>query len=78
MVQLSHLYMTIGKAIALIKWTFVSKLMSLLFNVLSRFVIDFSSKEQASFNFMAAVYILHNLFIVFAYADTQEGFQASV
>ena len=63
MVQLSHLYMTIGKAIALIKWTFVSKLMSLLFNVLSRFVIDFSSKEQASFNFMAAVYILHNLFI---------------
>ena len=41
MVQLSHLYMTIGKAIALIKWTFVSKLMSLLFNVLSRFIIDF-------------------------------------
>ena len=36
MVQLSHLYMTTGKTIALTKWTFVGKVMSLLFNMLSR------------------------------------------
>ena len=42
MVQLSLLYMTTGKTIALIIWTFVSKVMSLLFNMLSRFVIGFS------------------------------------
>ena len=41
MVQLSHLYMTIGKAIDLTIWTFVSKVMSLLSNILSRFVIAF-------------------------------------
>ena len=38
-VQLSHPYMTTGKTIALTRWTFVGKVMSLLFNVLSRFVI---------------------------------------
>ena len=40
MVQLSHLYMTTRKTIALTLWTFVGKVMSLLFNTLSRFVID--------------------------------------
>ena len=40
-VQLSHLYMTAGKTIALTIWTFVGKVMSQLFNVLSRFVIAF-------------------------------------
>ena len=39
MVQLSHLYMTTGKTIALTKWTFVGKVMSLLCNILSRFII---------------------------------------
>ena len=39
MVQFSHSYMTTGKTIALTIWTFVGKLMSLLFNTLSRFVI---------------------------------------
>ena len=39
MVQLSHLYMTTGKSIAWSILTFVSKIMSLLFNVLSKFVI---------------------------------------
>ena len=39
MVQLSHPYMTTGKTIALIRWIFVGKVMSLLFNMLSRFVI---------------------------------------
>ena len=37
--QLSHLYMTTGKTIALTRWTFVGKVMSLLFNMLSRLVI---------------------------------------
>ena len=37
-VQLSHPYMTTGKTIALIRWTFVDKVMSLLFNMLSRLV----------------------------------------
>ena len=40
-VQLLHPYMTTGKTIALTRWTFVGKIMSLLFNVLSRLVITF-------------------------------------
>ena len=57
-VQLAHPYTTTGKTIALTRQTFVGKVMSLLFNMLSRFVISFfSSKEQASFNFMVAVTI---------------------
>ena len=42
MVQISHPYMTTGKTIALIKWTFVGKVMSLLFNMMSRLVISIS------------------------------------
>ena len=45
-VQLSHPYMTTGKTIALIRWTFVSKVMSLFFNTLSRFVITFLSRSK--------------------------------
>ena len=41
MVQLSHPYMTTGKTMALTRWTFVGKVMSLLFNTLSRFLIAF-------------------------------------
>ena len=44
-VQLSHPYMTTGKTIALTRWTFVGKEMSLLFNMLSRLVITFPSKQ---------------------------------
>ena len=44
MVQLSHPYMTTGKNIAFTLWTFVSKVMSLRFNTLSRFVIPFFPK----------------------------------
>ena len=40
-VQLSHPYMTTGKTIALTRWTFVDKVISLLFNMLSRWVITF-------------------------------------
>ena len=47
MVQLSNLYMTSGKTIALTRWTFVGKLMSLLFNTLSRFVIAFFPRSQS-------------------------------
>ena len=46
MVQLSHPYMTTGKTIALTRQTFVSKLMSLLFNMLSRFVIAFLPRSK--------------------------------
>ena len=45
-VQLSHPYMTTGKTIALNGWTFVCKVMSLLFNMLSRLVITFLSKSK--------------------------------
>ena len=41
MVQLSHLYMTTGKTIALTMWAFVRKVVSLLFNTLSRLAIAF-------------------------------------
>ena len=46
MVQLSHLYMTTGKTTALNIQTFVSKMMSLLFNMLSRFVIAFLPRSK--------------------------------
>ena len=45
-VQLSHPYMTSWKTIALTKWTFVGKVMSLLFNLLSRLVITFLPKSK--------------------------------
>ena len=57
MVQLSHLYMTTEKTIALTIGAFVGKVISLLFNTLSRFVIAFLPREQVSFYFMAAVTI---------------------
>ena len=46
MVQLSHPYMTTGKTIVLTRWTFICKVMSLLFNILSRFVIAFLPKSK--------------------------------
>ena len=46
MVQLSHPYMTTGKTIALTIWKFVSKVMSLLFNMLSRLVIAFLPRSK--------------------------------
>ena len=49
MVQLSDPYMTIGKTIALNRWTFVGKIMSLLFNMLSRY--------------MSFMYLVRNLYI---------------
>ena len=46
MVQLSHPYMTTGKTIALTTWTFVGKILSMLFNMLSRFVIVFPPRSK--------------------------------
>ena len=62
MIQLSHPYMTTGKTVALTRRNFVNKVMSLLFNMLSSFVIVFIlfyflGKEQGFINFMAAVTI---------------------
>ena len=55
-VQLSHPYMTIGKTIALTRRTFIDKIMSVLFNMLSRLVITFLPKSKR-LNFLAAVTI---------------------
>ena len=49
MVQLSHPYMTTGKTIALIVWVFVGKVMSLLFDMLSRFVTAFLPRSKCVF-----------------------------
>ena len=46
MVQLSHPHMTTGKTIALTRWTFVGKIMSLLFNILSRLAITFLPRSK--------------------------------
>ena len=48
-VQLSHPYMTTEETIALIRWTFVDKVMSLLFNMLSRLVITFVPRSKHLF-----------------------------
>ena len=45
-VQLSHLYMTTGKTLALTRWTFVDKELSLIFNMLSRLIIAFLPKSK--------------------------------
>jgi len=57
MVQLSHAYVTTRKTIALTRRNFVGKVMSLLFNMLSRLVIIFLPRSKQSFNFMAAITI---------------------
>ena len=56
-VQHSHPYMTTGKTIALTRRTFVGKVMSLLFNMLSRLVITLLPRSKQSFNLMAAITI---------------------
>ena len=51
-VQLSHPYMTTGKTIALTRWTFVGKVMSLLFNMLSRLVIGEGNGTPLQYSFL--------------------------
>ena len=60
--QLSHPYMTTGKTVALTRQNFVGKIISLLFNMLSRLAITFLPRSK-SFNFMAAVTV-HSDFVV--------------
>ena len=59
-VQLSHPYITTGKTIALTRQTFIGKVMSLLFYMLSRLVITFLPESKHFINFMAAVTICSN------------------
>ena len=56
MVELSYVYMTTGKTIVLTIWTFINKVISLLFNMLSRFVMAFLPRSKR-LNFLAAVTI---------------------
>ena len=56
MVQLSYLYMTTGKTIALTIWTFVIKVMSLLLNMLSRFIYSIKDSDSVS---------IYNLLLMF-------------
>ena len=58
-VQLSHPYMTTGKTIALTRWTFVGKVISLLFNILSRLVITFLPRSKRFFSFHGCSHHLH-------------------
>ena len=60
MVQLLYSCVTTGKTIALTTWSFVSKVMSLFFNALSRFVLAFLSRSRSLYS-MAAVTV-HNDF----------------
>ena len=57
MVQLSQLYVTIGETIALTVCTFVGKVMSLLFNMLPRFVIAFLPRIKHLFSFLEQFYV---------------------
>ena len=61
-VQLSYPYMTTGKAIALTIWTFVGKVMSLLFNMVSRWVIGFLPKSKLM-AISAAIFIMKKQFL---------------
>ena len=57
-VQLSHPYMTTGKTTALTRWTFVSKVMSLLFNMLSKLVIAFLPRSKHLLSSLANIKFL--------------------
>ena len=50
MVTFSHLYMTTGKTIVLTIWTFVGKVMSLLFNMMFRFVVAFLLRNKPPYD----------------------------
>ena len=70
-VQLSHSYMTTGKTIALTRWTFVGKVMSLLFNMLSRLVITLLQIiNDLHVLTTTTSYLLHKLLFFFYYVLT--------
>ena len=64
-VQLSHPYMTTGKTIALIRRTFVDKVISLLFNMLSRFVITFLPRSKRLLISLLSLNMIHVLISFF-------------
>uniref|UniRef100_A0AC11DL58 Uncharacterized protein n=1 Tax=Ovis aries TaxID=9940 RepID=A0AC11DL58_SHEEP len=66
MVQLSHPYMTTGKTIALTRWTFFYKVMSLLFNMLSRLVITFLPRSK---HLLISWLQLPSFYLVFYYCN---------
>ena len=70
-VQLSHPYMTTGKTIALTRWTFVGKVMSLLFNMLSRLVITFFPRSKR-LDIIFLIYIFLNFlnFIIVCFVQS--------
>ena len=61
MVHLSHPYMTVGKTIALTRWTLVSKVISLLFNILSRFVKAFLPRSKHLLSYFTYIQIIRQL-----------------
>ena len=75
-VQLSHSYMTTEKTIALTRWIFIGKVMSLLFNMLSRFVIVFlpRSKMKVKVKSLSRVRLFVTLWIVAHQAPPPMGF----
>ena len=85
-VQLSHPYMTIGKTIPLTRQSFVGKVMSLLFNMLSRLVITFFPRSKflegnllMDFNFMAALTICSDFGIMAAITNCSDfGVMAAI
>ena len=76
-VQLSHLHVTTGKTIALTRWTFVGKVMSLLFNRLSRLVINFLPRSKRLFYFMAAITICSDFGACIVYGVVKSQTQLS-
>ena len=67
-VQLSHRYMTVGKTIALTRWTFVGKVVSLVFNILSRLVIAFLPRSKQKTNFTVwKGWFFNNVYIFLLY-----------
>ena len=83
MVQLLHPYMTTGKTMALTVWTFINKVMSLLFNMLSKFVIAFLPRSKHLLISCALVVLFYlfnpcknyGLGIIFCGKDTLPGRQ---
>ena len=61
MVQFSHLYMTTGKSIALTLWTFAGKVMSLLLNILSRFVKAFLPRSKHLLSYFTNTQIIKQM-----------------
>ena len=79
-VQLSHPHMTTGKTIALTRWTFVGKVISLLFNMLSRLAIAFLPRSKNGFGerkIISTCSLTANLSVLVSYGYCKDDFQFS-